>query len=104
MSAEKSRMYQKYTCLLAILALQILLISASSNQFNSVKSNQIYFNGRKGTHNLLRPGPAVTQSHGKIWPKPQLQNDESEVFFIISPANFSFKVRMKIVFILILSW
>ena len=96
-------MYQKCTCFLTILALQMLLISANSNQFNSIKSNQIYFNDRRGPHNLRRPGPAVTQSHGKIWPKPQLQNDESEVFFIISPANFSFKVRIQIVLIFILS-
>ena len=42
--------------------------------------------------NLQAPGPWVLQSHGKIWPKPQLQTDDSEIFFTLNSTNFSFKV------------
>ena len=46
--------------------------------------------------NLQAPGPWVLQSHGKIWPKPQLQTDDSEIFFTLNSSNFSFKVSLYI--------
>ena len=45
--------------------------------------------------NLKAPGPWVLQSRGKIWPKPQLQTEESEIFFTLDSSNFSFKVNYK---------
>ena len=45
--------------------------------------------------NLQAPGPWILPSHGKIWPKPQLQTDESEIFFTLNSTSFSFKVSLN---------
>ena len=69
-----------------------LLVAFSQTFLASVKSNeQLHF--RKALY-VNKPGPNVQQTHGKIWPKPQLQTEESEIFFTLNPNNFSFKVKM----------
>ena len=70
---------------------QIILVFAILSKV--VKSNNQLNNG-KGAHSfsLKRPGPVVYQTHGKIWPKPQLQTKGSQIFFTLNPTNFSFKV------------
>ena len=57
----------------------------------SVECNSNHGDNQK---NYFAPGPAVKQTHGKIWPKPQMQTEESEVFFTLNPNNFSFKVKL----------
>ena len=41
---------------------------------------------------LKRPGPIVYQTNENIWPKPQLQTKNSEIFFTLNASDFSFKV------------
>jgi hypothetical protein len=62
-----------------------------------VKSNdQLHNSKEEHSFSFKRPGPVVFQTHGKIWPKPQLQTKGSQIFFTLNPANFSYKVCITI--------
>ena len=78
-----------------------LLVAFSQIFLANVKSNeQLQF--RKAFY-VNKPGPHVQQTHGKIWPKPQLQKEESEIFFTLNPNNFSFKVKIRNIIYKVLS-
>ena len=41
------------------------------------------------------PGPLVTPSIGKIWPKPQVQSQDDGTFHTFDVDNFSFEVNFS---------
>ena len=54
--------------------------------------------GRRRTFTVHSPGPLVTQSIGKIWPKPQVQAQEDGTVHTFDVANFLFEVKFLVVF------
>ena len=83
----KSGIYTKIAGVILVLAILSKVVK-SNNQLNN--GNGIH------SFSFKRPGPVVYQTHGKIWPKPQLQTKGSQIFFTLNPKNFSFKVCITI--------
>ena len=90
--SEKMKRSLKYKMhIWAIVPAFFAVLAILGKAVNTNEQNLHYKRWNKSLHSQ-GPGPWVLQTHGKIWPKPQLQTNETEVFFMLTSTNFSFKV------------
>ena len=85
-TSQNIRFYGKPSIFLACIVIVMQLFEPNVKGNDELSNNPVH---------LKWPGPIVYQTNGKIWPKPQLQTKNGEIFFTLNATDFSFKVRIK---------